>query len=145
MRFHSAFSLYPLPFVTRRMSSKRTSFQARAAKRRRPAGVLVTHPSSLQPFSSATKDPSPSPVGLSRSSSASQGSNAIPSPSGMGQLFPEVLNAITTAVTQGLQSSSSSGPTIQFVPDPAGTATQGTHRATAQQGPIPRDHSGRVS
>ena len=53
----------------------------------------------------------------------------------MGQLSPEVLNSITTAVTQPLQSSPSSGPTIQFVPDPAGTATQGTHRATAQQGP----------
>ena len=53
----------------------------------------------------------------------------------MGQRSPEVLNAITTAVTQPLQSSPSSGPTIQFVPDPAGTATQGTHRTTAQQGP----------
>ena len=104
---------------TCKMSSKRTSFQARAAKRRRPAGVLAPHPSSLQPSSSATRDLSPAPAGPSGSSSASRDSNAIPSPSGLGYLSPEVLNAITTAVTHALQSSSSSGPTIQFVLNPA--------------------------
>ena len=126
-----------LSWLTHRMSSKRTSFQARAAKRRRPAGVLAPHLSSLQPSSSATRDPSSAPAGPSKSSPASHGSNAIPSPSGLGQLSPEVLSAITTAVTQALQSASSSGPTtcIQFVPDPAGTAPQGTHHATEQQGP----------
>ena len=121
--------------ITRRMSSKRTSFQARAAKRRRPAGVLAPHPSSLQPSSSANRDPSPAPAGPSGSSSASRDDNAIPSPSGLGQLSPEVLHAITTAVTQALQSSSSSGPTIQFIPDPATTASQGVHHATDQQSP----------
>ena len=127
---YNLFSLF-----TRRMSSKRTSFQARAAKRRRLVGVLAPHPSSLQPSSSATRDPSPASAGPSGSSLRSRGSNAIPSPSGLGQLSPEVLSAIITAVTQALKSSSSSGPTIQFVPDPVGTARQGTHHATNQQGP----------
>ena len=121
--------------ITHRMSSKRTSFQARAAKRPRPTDVLAPHPSSLQPSSSATRDPSPAPAGPSGSSSASRDDNAIPSPSGLGQLSPEVLHAITTAVTQALQSSSSSGPTIQFIPDPANTASQGVHHATDQQSP----------
>ena len=127
--------LYKLFSVfTRRMSSKRTSFQARAAKRRRPAGVLSPHPSSLQPSSSATRDPA-APAGPSGSSSASRDDNAIPSLSGLRQLSPEVLHAITTAVTQALQSSSSSGPTIQFLPDPANTVPQGVHHATDQQSP----------
>lgn len=97
--------------------------------------MLAPHPSSLQPSSSATRDPSPASAGQSGSSSTSQGSNALPSTSGMGQLSPEVLSAITRAVTQALQSSSSSGPTIQFVPDPASTTPQGTHHVTEQQGP----------
>ena len=46
-----------------------------------------------------------------------------------------VLDGLVFRHEQALQSSSSSGPTIQFVPDPAGPATQGTHHATAQQGP----------
>ena len=127
---YNLFSLF-----TCRMSSKRTSFQERAAKRRRPAAVSAPHPSSLQAPSSATRDPSLARAGPSGSSSASRGGNAIPSPSGLGQLSPEILSSITTAVTQALQSSSSSGPTIQFVPDPVGTAPQGTHHATDQQGP----------
>ena len=84
------------------MPPKRTTrFQDRASKRRRTNNT-VPHPAGWQ----ANQQPPP------------DRSSATPGQSCMAQLSPYLISAITTAVSQVLQTAYPSSPPIQFVPDP---------------------------
>ena len=71
------------------------TYQERAARRRR------TNPTDQTRSGPQASQPNP-PV--------------LPGPSGLGQLTPEMIAAISTAVTQALQAAAAT-PSIQFVPD----------------------------
>ena len=100
------------------MPPKRTTgnFQERAAKRRR------TNDGTVPPSSGSLNNQQTPPK---------QGRDA-PGPSGLSQLTPDLISAITAAVTQALQTAAA-GPPIQFVTDPVAPPIHGPTPANTNE------------